>query len=360
MNNVINNVIVLMPSYEPNENIVDLVKKLVNYFSYIVIINDGSSDDKESIFSDAISIDKNKVFLYRNVVNMGKGRAIKNGINYCFNAFKNEIDTSEIEGFITVDSDGQHSVEDIINCAKTFNSFKESLVLGTRKFDDDVPLRSKFGNETTINVMRLLYGLRISDTQTGLRAFSTHNAKSFLNLSGERYEFEIQMLIKTKKKNIPIVEVPIKTIYISENAGSHFNPVVDSFKIYKIIIYEFVKFAFSSLFSFFIDITLYSQFIRLFKGKTKYYIIFSAIIARIISSIVNYNINKNIVFEDNRSIKNTIFKYYLTAICVLAVSSLSTHLISSRLGGLEVPIKIIVDLLIFFIDFRVQKYFFNK
>lgn len=358
-NKYYDNVIVLIPAYKPSGLLCDLVYKLLDHFKYILLVDDGSGGEYSEIFNKCTYANE-YVLLYRNIVNMGKGRAIKNGINYAFNILHEEIVNNSIIGFITVDADGQHSVNDILKCCYVLCNNKDKLILGSRSFGKEVPLRSKFGNVITSFVMKLLYGLKLKDTQTGLRAFSTDNAKIFVSLNGERYEYEILMLIESSRKKIKIIEEDIETIYIDDNQSSHFNPIIDSYKIYKVILGEFFKFSFSSLFSFFVDISLFSIFVKTFKELSSYYVIIAAILARIISSFVNFTINKNVVFENDDKIKNTVFKYYSLAVIVLMVSSLSTYVLSKIFNGKEVPIKICVDLIIFFIDYRIQRIIFKN
>lgn len=357
--NFYDNIIVLIPAYKPTGLLLDFVEKLSDHFMHIVLIDDGSGDEYRDLFNKCVQVNSN-VKLYRNVVNMGKGRAIKNGINYSFNIYNNKINSGDINGFVTVDADGQHAVKDICNCCNVFKDNSNKLILGSRVFGENVPFRSKFGNVITSFVMKVFYGISLKDTQTGLRVFSTDNAKIFASLSGERYEYEILMLIEASRQKIELLEENIETIYFDDNSTSHFNPLVDSYKIYKVILSEFFKFSFSSLFSFFVDISFFSFFINIFKSISSYYVIISAVLARIISSLVNFTINKNVVFENKGSVKDTILKYYSLAVIVLIISSSSTYLLAKAFNGKEVPIKICVDLMIFFVDYRIQRILFKN
>ena len=214
-------------------------------------------------------------------------------------------------GVITADSDGQHTTEDIEKCKKALieacvgksdnattsdvgstlvavdevdSCQGETLVLGCRNFNESgIPARSVFGNKTTSRVMKLLLGLSISDTQTGLRGISVPFMKYLLTEKGERFEFETNMLIATKELGIKIVEVPIKTIYLEENKSSHFNPILDSIRIYAV----FVKFLFSSLSSSIVDIVMFSIFCSMFRNVPVAigYVMLATILARVISAI---------------------------------------------------------------------------
>ena len=255
-----------------------------------------------------------------------------------------------ISGFVCVDSDGQHSIEDIVRCAEQLSKDPQALVLGCRNFDGkDIPARSRFGNKVTKNVLKVMCGIAVKDTQTGLRALSAETAKLYIQTAGERYEYEMNMLVETKEKQIPVVEVPIKTIYINDNESSHFNPIVDSWKIYKV----FLKFLFSGLSSFVIDIGLFSIFIHILR-PWKYYIIISTIIARAVSSAYNYLLNKNHVFQSKTG-KSTIFRYYTLAFCQMAVSAIGVNYIVSLFDGFEIPIKLLTDTALFALSFYFQR-----
>lgn len=257
---------------------------------------------------------------------------------------------------VCVDSDGQHSVEDTINCARILSENQDSLVIGCRSFDDkSIPLRSRFGNKMTKIVLSFACGIKVSDTQTGLRGLPKNLMQKFLTTSGERYEYEMNMLIETKEKNIPIIEIPIKTIYINNNSSSHFNPIRDSMKIYRV----FGKFFLVSMSSFLLDMLLFQICIFAFKntvlGDGEKYIVLSTVLARVFSSIYNYMLNTKIVFKSKAFMGRSVIRYYTLAFAQMLCSSYGVVLLYNILGWKEVGIKIIVDVSLFFISFLVQR-----
>ena len=178
-----------------------------------------------------------------------------------------------------------------------------------------------------------------------------------LEIEGERFEYETNMLLSLRKYNIPYAEQKIETVYIEENQTSHFNPIVDSIKIYKVIL----KFMFSSLASSLIDVVMFSVLVWIIGGlvSNNVRVLIATVGARIISSIFNCIFNKKAVFKSDASYKKVIIKYYVvcviqTAISYLLVSGLSA-LLKTSAGGLLVLFKIIVDVTLFFISYRVQK-----
>lgn len=334
--------VILIPCYNPNIEIMDsFIEELESNYENIVFINDGCNSKYDNYFKKL----EKKHHVLKHYKNLGKGRGIKNGFNYILNNFPS------CKAIITADCDGQHAIEDITKCYKKVIKNPNALVLGCRDFNSkNVPFKSRYGNKITRLIFKLFIGLNITDTQTGLRGFSLDIASKFLDINGERYEYETNVLIACKNKDIEIVEVPIKTIYINDNKTSHFNPLKDSILIYKL----FIKYILGSLSSFVVDILLFSFFIYLFSmTKIPKVIILSTIIARILSSFYNYFINAKLVFKKMN--KKSIFKYFILVFVQMWVSAFTVSIISSNLKINPIPLKIIVDSFIFVINFIVQR-----
>jgi len=227
-------IVVIIPTYDPNETIMsEFMTKLQKEFKNIIVVNDGCRSEFDDFFK---KLGEKKIKILKNNVNLGKGMALKHAYNYVLNEYPN------CKGVVSADCDGQHTVEDIKKLAEACIKNPEALVIGVRDFNQEiVPKRSRFGNKITKLVMEELVDISISDTQTGLRAMSYEMIKTFIKSGGERYEYETNQLIDCKVKNIPVVEVPIETIYIDGNSESHFNPIGDSIKIYKLFSGYFAK-----------------------------------------------------------------------------------------------------------------------
>lgn len=340
------NIAVIVPSLNPDEKLCKLTLALkVAGFTNIILVDDGSDKLTHKYFDESVKI--SNCILLRHKVNMGKGRALKT-------AFKHILDNNKnLVGAVTVDADGQHSVEDTVSCAKALLNNNNCLVMGCRNFlTKDIPARSRIGNVLTCKTIKLLCGISLSDTQTGLRGIPVSYMQDFIEIKGERFEYEMNMLIYAKQNNIPFFEVPIKTIYIEENKTSHFNPLKDSFLIYAV----FLKFVFSSMTSALVDILVFSLFINIFENiSPQFYIYISTILARVISSTVNFIINKKTVFGDKSRDKHTILRYYLLCVVQLSISAILVHAIFSILKINETIIKLIVDTILFFISFNIQR-----
>lgn len=343
-------VTIIIPALDPDKNLIDYVQDLIKANEkQILIVDDGSSKDKRYIFEQ---LKEEGCIVLRHAVNMGKGRALKDAFNYCINH-----NSCEDGGVITVDSDGQHTVEDVLRIKKALAENPEALILGARNFSkENVPPKSELGNKITRNVIKLLYGGNITDTQTGLRAISYKVLPEYLTLFGERFEYETGMLLESLKKNIPIKEIEIQTIYFEENNGTHFKAVADSWKIYKLIFATFFKYVMSSLSSSLIDMGAFQLFTVLLKNNSLGIQVWgSTIIARIISSIYNYFVNKNVVFKGEHQNGNTLLRYYFLCACQMCASASLVYLFTRAIGLPKLIIKIIVDTLLFFASFRIQK-----
>lgn len=343
----------IIPSLEPDEKLLHLLEQLHSAgIENIVLVDDGSGEQYADYFEQAKA--RWGCTVLRHAVNLGKGRALKTAFNYCLNTWP------QAPGCVTADSDGQHTPQCILAVMKALTESPNALVLGCRNFDEkDVPLRSSFGNKCTRFIFNALVGLRITDTQTGLRAIPTSFMKHLMNTTGERFEFESNMLIETKEAEVPIVEVPIETVYIEENKTSHFNPLRDSIRIYAI----FGKFLFSSLSSSVVDIVLFTMFCFLLKSMSMgaWHITIATVLARIISATYNYLLNYKIVFKSKEHHGMAAGKYTLLAFVQMACSAGLVSLLYNLTGGFsEILIKICVDICLFFVSFQIQREFIYK
>ena len=220
---------ILLPSLDPDSKFDAVVKGLAEAgFEHIVIVDDGSDAKHQEHFALAERYPACTVLHHG--VNKGKGRALKTGFAHVRTALP------DIKGVITIDGDGQHLLEDIIACGERMLAEGDKVILGCRDFDQPgVPPRSVAGNKTTSRLFRLFYGIRLSDTQTGLRAIPRRWLELFERIEGERFEYETNMLLEMKRRGIAFLEQPIATVYDEEDYSSHYNAVKDSWRIFKIM-----------------------------------------------------------------------------------------------------------------------------
>lgn len=193
-----------------------------------IIVNDGSGPGYDDIFDHAAEYG----MVLSHTENRGKGAALKTGLAYVQN-------TQTTPGVIvTLDADGQHTAKDAAALCAKAEKRPDTLFLGSRSLRGGtrVPLRSRFGNSITRAVFRLRTGVRVYDTQTGLRAFSSGLIPLMMKIGGDRYEYEISVLLYFADHGMKMEEIPIQTIYIGKNESSHFDAVRDSIRIYRAIL----------------------------------------------------------------------------------------------------------------------------
>lgn len=360
---------VILPSYKPDEKLYKTVCELKSAgFDDIIVVDDGGGAEYASYFDEVRALPECTVLVHPE--NRGKGAALKT-------AYKWYTENRNGVGVITVDGDGQHFPEDVKACCERLCETDE-CVLGVRDFSlPDVPPRSRFGNNVTSGIFRIFVGMRCSDTQTGLRAFPARLLPLMISVSGDRYEYETNVLLSMKREGIPFHEVKITTVYIDENETSHFRPVRDSARIYMLIIKflltsTFIKFLGSSFLSYLVDISLFSLLSFLLSGLRGNLLTVAVpyALARLASSFLNYTLNRR-VFKSGSAIGKTIAKYYLLAIFILAAGAILVSL--AVWGLLYIPavantvvtpaektvlydlVKIPVDCALYVVSYRVQK-----
>ena len=333
----------LIPAYKPNENLISFIQSLEARGLRVVVVNDGSGEDYLPLFHKIQEQSLAKVIHLEK--NQGKGAALKAGLSY-LNTINDDFQV------ITLDADGQHSIQDALFLLQKSLENEGSLLLGSRAQSKDSPLRSRIGNYLTKKVFSLTTGVKVEDTQTGMRAFSKQLIPKLLKIQGNRYEYEMNMLLDFAKEGIPIQEYPIETIYINDNEESHFDTVKDSIRIYS----QILKFISSSLLSFCIDFLLYTLSLSL-SGS----ILFSNAFARLISLHCNFFMNKNYVFQNaSESTKREHLKEYLSylglALSLFAINTLLLSAVVEVLGVNAYLAKIVTEILLFILSYFVQKH----
>ena len=344
------NFTLVIPSLDPDEHLTATVVAAIEAgIDDILLIDDGSRPENRHYFTDLAA--RPEVTLLTHEVNQGKGAALKTAFAYFL------ANRSERTGVVTADSDGQHAVEDILACGEELEAGEPAVILGCRDFSrPDVPLRSRTGNRLTSLVFRLMFGMDLSDTQTGLRAIPAQYIGPLMAAKGTRYEFETNMLILMGSENIPYRELTIQTIYMDQNQGSHFRPVRDSLRVYGLI----VKYAASSLCSCGLDILLFFLFgLFLFPGDGWLDVILNTTLARALSATANFFMNRSLVFESREKASRTFLRYVCLAVPIMLASGLLVYLLSNVLSIqsslLRTLIKAPVDTALFLVSFRIQR-----
>ena len=341
--------IAVIPAYEPPDSFVDYATELSKKVDKIVVINDGSKEEYSRVFSK-ISLIENAVCLSY-PENHGKGYALKYAFKYCIENFSgNDI-------IVTADCDGQHKKDDVSLVLSMSENHPSSIILGSRNFElPIVPKRSKFGNRNIRWIFRLLYGSRIYDTQTGLRAFSVATAKKLISVRGDRFEYEMGVLIFAKRENIPVLEVPIETVY-PENAAehvSHFKTFKDSARMIGVVLRNLNMYLLSSALSAVLDVLIFFIISTVIFGEiSAVNTLIATVTARVGSSVLNFIFNYKYVFGGKG--KSAILRYYILWLCQLGASYGIVFLFGNLVGLNLTVTKAVGDLILAFFSYQIQR-----
>lgn len=348
------NAVVVIPAYEPPHSLIDYVRTLLEYGVHgVVVVNDGSGEKYQDIYDEIASIDNCHAINYK--TNMGKGYALRTAFEFC----KNSYDENLI--FVTADCDGQHIAEDVIRTAALASEHRGSLVLGSRDFTSpNVPARSRYGNVQAMRIFKLLYRISVSDTQTGLRAFSYSLLDKLLMIKGNRFEYEMNMLISLKKQSVPIYEVPIETVYLEKSDDvervSHYRTFRDSAKVFLTLIKNLEWYLLSSVLSAVIDV---AAFYILLQYAFVYWhpsinTLLATVGARVLSSILNFTINFKLVFNGKK--KRSMIKYYTLWTAQLSISYLYAFGLAMLTNNTKLTtlFKALFDFLMGLLSYQIQ------
>ncbi len=330
--------VALIPCYEPNKKLIELVCELNQEKFEIIMVDDGSQDSCKTVFDAA----KAYGTLLSYDTNHGKGHALKTGLQHIE---KNCGDCV----IVTMDCDGQHRIEDAETLCRAVAQEENLFAIGSRILPKDAPIRSRLGNSVTRLIYRTITGVKLHDTQSGLRAFHSRRIPELLGISGERYEYEMNVLLYLAKHRLPVREYPMETIYFDrKNSVSHFSPLADSVRIYL----ELVKYTASSLISFLIDYLMYSILYMALGRK----LLIANYGARAISSVFNFLLNRQFVFRSQGRLWKECAKYFGLVLANITVNSLILTRLA-KFGWNVYAAKVVVEIIMFILSYLIQHFF---
>jgi len=326
---------IVIPAFRPGNALLDTINDICEEgAAYIVVVDDGSGSAYRHIFDRLQNL--SNVRVVRHAVNLGKGAALKTGFNHIL------VEFPDCQGIVTADADGQHHPDDIRKVAAYLARHPDNCVLGVREFDANTPTRSRLGNEITSGLFRLLHGEAISDTQTGLRGIPRSLAEQLLKLETRGYEFELDMLILTRYIGISIAQVPIRTIYINENVSSHFNPLLDSMRIY----FQLIRFAAASAMTAAVD-NLIFYFVYAARDDA----VVAQVIGRSVALFVNYFLNRHLVFHSTASRGWIWVRFVAVVITSGGVSYALFYSLRANFNWQVMPAKLTAEGILFLFNF---------
>lgn len=333
--------VALIPTYQPNASLFGVLDGLRQRGIHRIVVDDGSGLEYQSLFR---RVARNAIVLTYSL-NCGKGHALKLGLRYIQEHYPQDTVV------VTVDGDGQHQVADTVRCAQTAQKNPHTMVLGCRSFDgQDVPWRSRLGNKITRMVYGVTSGTWVSDTQTGLRAFTADLISLLVNVSGERYEYEMNVLLACPEHEVGIREVQIQTVYDKGNPTSHFRPVRDSLRIYAGIL----RFTSASFASFLLDYALFGAMASAFYALGVAGVLAANALARIVSASFNYMLNRTVVFHSEEPVAQTAGRYAVLAVSLLVANTLALGVLTQVLGVPALAAKLVVEVVLFVASWLLQ------
>ncbi|WP_312174310.1 DUF2062 domain-containing protein [Chryseobacterium sp.] len=212
------NICVLVPTYNNEKTLRRVIGGILQYTNNIIIVNDGSTDSTPFILQDYPEIR-----IIHLPENKGKGNALKTGFR-----------VAEKIGYsyaITIDSDGQHYPDDIpVFVEALLKESQDVLLIGNRNMaQDGIPKKSSFGNRFSNFWFWFETGIKLEDTQSGFRLYPLHKIprKYFT----PKFEFEIEIIVRTAWRHVPVKNVPVKVLYDPAERVSHFRPFKDFTRI---------------------------------------------------------------------------------------------------------------------------------
>jgi len=213
------NACVIIPTFNNQKSIACVINDVLNYTDRIIVVNDGSTDETSQILASFEGI---KIIEYS--PNKGKGFAIRAG-------FKRALE-SGYDYAITIDADGQHFADDLPLFLQRIQENPGSLIIGSRNIEaQGMPGKNTFANRFSNFWFKLETGIGLPDTQSGYRLYPLKAYKN-THFITRKYEFEIEILVRSAWRNIPIIPIPIKVYYPpAEERVSHFRPVMDFTRI---------------------------------------------------------------------------------------------------------------------------------
>ena len=343
--------ILIIPAMEPRKDFAGFIDELLQlHMGPIIVVDDGSGMKFRNLFH-SINAKENCTVLYHEK-NYGKGASIKTAIRWCLEHFYS------FKGIITVDCDGQHLPKDVKAVYDKLITLQENeLVLGVRSFDnEETPEMSRLGNRVSSWIMKTLYSIDLQDTQTGLRGFHRSLLEWLLTVGGDHYDYELHVLIEAKKKSVTFNLVHVETVYFRRNIDSHYRPFTDSLYIARIMAHGVMKYFASSLTATALDLSIFTILTKVVFSHLplSFRLLFGTLIARIFSSILNYSINRRLVFSQDTRFYPTMLKFYTVWICQLSISYSLVLALTAATGIDEVFVKMMVDAVLALFSYQVQ------
>lgn len=350
MDRELRDVVAVIPALDPPPTLPGYVEALLGQgIRAAVVVNDGSAESCAPTFAALSALPGCTVLAHAR--NMGKGRGLKDAFSYI-------LACGELAGcaVVTADADGQHSVEDVCAVGRAAREETDRLVLGVRDLDaGNVPTRSRIGNRLTSWAFRLLYGVRLGDTQTGLRGIPSGLLSWCAAIPGEKFEYEMNMLIRAARERVALREVAITVIYENNNRGSHLRTFRDAFRVMGALAAGLGVYSLCSALSAATDVFAFwlgSSVVFAFLPPAVCYW-WATVCARALSSMVDFTLNR--LYFRGRQAAGTVAKYYTLWFCQMLCSYGLLLVMRVLLPAVPAVIsKALMDICLALVSYQVQ------
>ena len=343
--------VVVIPALDPDGALPDYAAALLERGAeQVVVVDDGSAEASRPVFRRLEETEGCTVLRHRH--NQGKGRAMKDAFAYI--AGQERWRGCAV---VTADADGQHCVEDVCAVGQAAREETDRLVLGVRDLTGpQVPARSKLGNRLSSWGFHTLYGVRLGDTQTGLRGIPWELLDWCGGIGGERYEYEMNALVRAAREKVELRQVPVQAIYYNNNQGTHLRALRDSWRVFVILISGLGWYTASSALSAATDVAAFWLCSAVvFRSLPELYCYWwSTLTARALSSALNYTLNRRYVFGGSPSAR-TLARYYCLWGCQLVCSYLLLLVLERLLPGIWPTVnKALGDIILALCSYQIQ------
>ena len=226
MSNSRNEIFVVVPAYNEERTVSQIIEGIAKEGYNVVLVNDGSKDNTLNLAIESKRRYPDKIFIVSHFINRGLGAALKTGIDVAVRKHAKYI--------LTFDADGQHEISDIEKVVKPLQDGKADVCIGARPFKD-MPFSKSFANSVMNFLTLIFYRRNVKDSQSGLRAF-TADAASQINIVSSGYAVSSEFIREISDKNFRLEEVTITTIYTPETQHKGTDAIVGLKILFKMIL----------------------------------------------------------------------------------------------------------------------------
>lgn len=343
MSNELEKVAVLIATYQPDLSLAVLASDLAQNAGYAVIVaDDGSGPEFDGVFAML----PDDVLVTRLPVHSGRGTTLKCGLRFLLEH------APDVCGVITLESCEEHTLNNIAVLAEALRERTGAILLGSRTFTEPLPWKSRLGTWLVRLAFSGSCSLKLTDTQTNIRAFPIELIPALTAVSGERYEYAVNALLWASRNGTPVMEAALPDPYTDVRIPRSFQPIRDSVRIFERIF----KFAFASFAGFCVDYVTVLNLQSLTDAvlPPSFSLFISVLAGRVLSGAVSFTLNRKLGLRAEDQTSRAALKYFTILFALMAVNYWLLYLVHLLL---HIPLwiaKILVETTMFFVNYALQ------